>query len=101
MLNFIIKKIVGSQNERQVKKMRPLVKKINDLEAALQPLSDDALREKTAAWKTELSQIKDDGELARRLEGDPARKPTPSSRTPAAVCAARKSRCATIRSNGK
>ena len=49
--------------------MRPFVKKINDLEAALQPLSNDALREKTAAWKTELSQIKDDGELARRLEG--------------------------------
>ena len=68
MLNFIIKKIVGSQNERQVKKMRPLVKKINDFEASLQPLSDDALREKTAAWKAELSQIKDDAELAVRLE---------------------------------
>ncbi|MGP8199237.1 MAG: preprotein translocase subunit SecA [Limisphaerales bacterium] len=68
MLNFIIKKIVGSQNDRQVKKMRPLVKKITDLEASLQPLSDDALREKTAAWKAELSQIKDDQELARRLD---------------------------------
>jgi preprotein translocase subunit SecA len=68
MLNFIIKKIVGSQNERQVKKLRPLVKRINDLGASLQPLSDDALREKTAAWKAELSQIKDDAELARRLE---------------------------------
>src|ERR1035438_5700084 len=68
MLNFIIKKIVGSQNERQVKKMRPLVKKINEVEASLQSLSDDALREKTAAWKAELSQIKDNAELARRLE---------------------------------
>jgi preprotein translocase subunit SecA len=68
MLNFIIKKIVGSQNDRQVKKMRPLVKRINDLEASLAPLSDDALREKTAAWKAELSQIKDKDDLARRLE---------------------------------
>jgi preprotein translocase subunit SecA len=68
MLNFIIKKIVGSQNERQVKKMRPLVKKINDFEASLAPLSDDGLREKSAAWKAELSQIKDNAELARRLE---------------------------------
>ncbi len=68
MLNFIIKKIVGSQNDRQVKKMRPLVKRINDLEASLAPLSDDALREKTAAWKAELFQIKDNDELARRLE---------------------------------
>ena len=68
MLNFIIKKIVGSQNDRLVKKMRPLVKKINDLESSFQSLSDDALREKTAAWKAELSQIDDNDELARRLE---------------------------------
>jgi preprotein translocase subunit SecA len=68
MLNFIIKKIVGSQNDRQVKKMRPLVEKINGLEASLQSLPDDALREKTAAWKAELSQIKDDAQLARRLD---------------------------------
>ncbi len=68
MLNFIIKKIVGSQNERQVKKMRPLVAKINEAEAALQSLPDDALREKTAAWKAELSKIEDLEELARRLD---------------------------------
>ena len=67
MINFIIKKIVGSQNERQVRKIRPLVKKINEIEATLSALSDEALREKTAAWKAELSQIKDDAALARRL----------------------------------
>ena len=68
MLNFIIKRIVGSQNDRLVKKMRPLVKQINDLEASLKPLSDDDLRQKTAAWKAELSQITDNDQLARRLE---------------------------------
>ncbi|HEY3860394.1 MAG TPA: preprotein translocase subunit SecA [Verrucomicrobiae bacterium] len=67
MINWVIKKIVGSQNERQVKKMRPLVSKINEIEAALTSLTDDDLRQKTAAWKAELSQIKDDEELARRL----------------------------------
>jgi preprotein translocase subunit SecA len=67
MINFIIKKIVGSQNERQVKKSRPLIKKINEIEATLSSLPDDALREKTVAWKTELSPITDDAELARRL----------------------------------
>ena len=51
MLNFIIRKIVGSQNERQVKKMRPLVAKINQIEATLQSVPDDALRQKTSAWK--------------------------------------------------
>ena len=69
MLNFIIRgKIVGSQNDRLVKKMRPMVKQINDLEASLKPLSDDELRAKSAAWKAELSQIKDNDELAKRLE---------------------------------
>ena len=67
MINLLIRKIVGSQNERQVKKMRPLVSKINEIEATLQSLSDDALRQKTAAWKAELSQITDDAELAVRL----------------------------------
>jgi preprotein translocase subunit SecA len=67
MLNFIIKKIVGSQNERQVRKMRPLVPKINVFEAALQSLTDDALRQKTAAWKAEFSKIQDNDELADRL----------------------------------
>jgi preprotein translocase subunit SecA len=67
MINYIIKKIVGSQNERQVRKSRPLVAKINEIEANLSALPDDALRQKTATWKEELSQIKDDAALARRL----------------------------------
>jgi preprotein translocase subunit SecA len=67
MINLIIRKIVGSQNERQVKKMRPKVAKINELEAALQSLPDEDLRQKTAVWKAELSQIQDDQELALRL----------------------------------
>ncbi|HEX4119492.1 MAG TPA: preprotein translocase subunit SecA [Verrucomicrobiae bacterium] len=68
MLNFIIKKIVGSQNDRKVKKMRPLVAKILAAEPAVESLSDDDLRQKTAAWKAELSQIQDHDELAKRLE---------------------------------
>src|SRR5277367_4075056 len=67
MINLIIRKIVGSQNERQVKKMRPKVSKINEIEATLHSLPDDALRQKTTAWKAELAQIKDDQELALRL----------------------------------
>ncbi len=67
MFNWFIRKIVGSQNERQVKKMRPLVAQINQLEAGLQSLSDDDLRKKTADWKAELSQIEDGAALAARL----------------------------------
>ncbi|PWU21138.1 MAG: preprotein translocase subunit SecA [Verrucomicrobia bacterium] len=67
MIGYIFKKFVGSKNEREVRRLRPLVEKINALEADLQKLPDDALRQKTAAWKEELSQIKDDEALAQRL----------------------------------
>ncbi|HEY3916117.1 MAG TPA: preprotein translocase subunit SecA [Verrucomicrobiae bacterium] len=68
MFNYIIRKIIGSQNDRKVKKMRPMVAKVNEIEATLQSLSDDDLRKKTAAWKAELSQIQDDEELSRRID---------------------------------
>ncbi|MEQ2009091.1 MAG: preprotein translocase subunit SecA, partial [Limisphaerales bacterium] len=67
MLGTIFKKIFGSKNERELKRLWPLVKQINELEAALQSQPADALREKTAAWKAKLSAIKDDAELAREL----------------------------------
>ena len=68
MIGFIIRKIIGSKNEREVKRLRPLITTINAFETELQKLSDEALREKTAAWKAELSKIEDKAELARRLD---------------------------------
>ena len=44
MLGLIIKKIIGSKNDREVKRLRPLVAKINEFEASLQSLPDDALK---------------------------------------------------------
>src|SRR2546423_4584808 len=67
MIGYIVKKFIGSKNEREVKRLRPLVTKINAAEADLQNLPDDALRQKTATWKEELSKIEDKDELARRL----------------------------------
>ena len=67
MLGLIIKKIVGSKNDREVKRVRPLVAKINEFEAALQSLPDEALRQKTAEWKARLSAIQDKQELAAAL----------------------------------
>src|SRR5580692_4336431 len=66
MIGFL-KKIFGSRNEREVKRLWPRVREINELEAGLQKLSDDELRAKTAAWKAELSKISDKDELARKL----------------------------------
>ena len=64
----LFKAIFGSKNDRDVKKIRPVVARINEFEAGLQKLSDDELRAKTAAWKEELSKIEDKAELAAKLE---------------------------------
>jgi preprotein translocase subunit SecA len=68
MIGHIFKSIFGSKNDRDVKKIRPVVARINEIEATLQPLSAEDLRAKTAAWKAELSQIVDNEELVRRLD---------------------------------
>jgi len=67
MIGYIIKKIIGSRNDREVKRLRPMVAKINELETALQSQPDDALRQKTAEWKTRCAAIKDDAELKAAL----------------------------------
>ncbi len=67
MIGFIFKKIIGSKNDREVKKLRPLVAKINEIEAGLQKLSDDELRKKTTDWKAQLAGIEDKDELAAKL----------------------------------
>jgi preprotein translocase subunit SecA len=67
MLGLIIKKIIGSKNEREVKRLRPMVAKINEIEASLQSQPDEALRQKTAEWKARLSAISDNDELKAAL----------------------------------
>ena len=47
----LIKKLFGTTSEREVKKLRPLVDQIESLEPQMQALSDEELREKTAAFK--------------------------------------------------
>ena len=67
MISYIVKKFIGSKNEREMKRLRPMVKQVNDFEAELQKVSDDVLRQKTADWKARLSKIEDKGELAAAL----------------------------------
>lgn len=56
MFKLITQKLIGSQNEREVKRLRPLVEKINSLELAIQAFSDSQLRAKTAEFKDTLAQ---------------------------------------------
>jgi preprotein translocase subunit SecA len=53
MFGFV-KKAFGSSNERQVKKIRPLVEHINSLESKLEKFSDEKLVGKTAEFRQKL-----------------------------------------------
>jgi preprotein translocase subunit SecA len=68
MIDFIVKKFIGSKNDREIKRLRPMVARINEIEAELQKASDDLLRQKTADWKARLSKIEDNVEVAAALK---------------------------------
>ena len=51
MIGSLIKKIVGSKNERELRRIQPLVDKISQLEPNISPLSDDQLQAKTSEFK--------------------------------------------------
>src|SRR5262245_40341707 len=55
MLDTLLAKVVGTQNDRELKKLRPLVAHINALEPAIKALSDDQLRKKTAEFKERIA----------------------------------------------
>ncbi|MCG8602490.1 MAG: hypothetical protein MI807_20255, partial [Verrucomicrobiales bacterium] len=55
MLKWFLKLIVGSRNQRVIRKVAPIVDKINAIEKDLQSKSDDDLREMTAGWKNHLA----------------------------------------------
>lgn len=51
MLSKIIGSVVGTKNDRELKRMRRVVSKINAFEADIQALSDEQLQQKTAEFK--------------------------------------------------
>ena len=57
MVGWILKKILGSKNQREIKRLTPTVRRINEFDEQFKALSDDELRAKTATWKAELAAI--------------------------------------------
>jgi preprotein translocase subunit SecA len=57
MVGWILKKILGSKNQREIKRLMPTTRRINEFDEQFKALSDDDLRAKTAAWKAELAVI--------------------------------------------
>jgi preprotein translocase subunit SecA len=68
MVGWILKKILGSKNQRELKRLMPMVRRINELDEQFKSLSDDELRAKTAAWKEEVSKIPELEDQWRRLD---------------------------------
>ena len=55
MFNKLTSRFFGSSNDRQIKKYRPIIDKINSLEEDFQKISDDELKLKTTYFKDLLS----------------------------------------------
>jgi preprotein translocase subunit SecA len=55
MINWFVKKVLGTKNQREVKRLVPLVARINELEVQYQGLSDEHLIAKTAEFKDRVS----------------------------------------------
>ena len=53
-MNWILKKILGSKNERDIKKMQPLVMRINELDEEYKALTDEQLQAKTGEFRDRL-----------------------------------------------
>ena len=47
MVAQVLRKIIGTRNDRQIRRMGRFVERINDLEAEIQALPDEAFKSKT------------------------------------------------------
>jgi len=68
MVAWILKKILGSKNQRELKRLMPIVRRANEFDEQFKNLSDDELRAKTAAWKQEISKLPDIQEQWKKLD---------------------------------
>src|SRR5437660_9247894 len=58
-ISHVARRIFGSKNDREVKRLRPSVDEINRLEPEFEKLDQAALQQKIVEWKAELSGIED------------------------------------------
>jgi preprotein translocase subunit SecA len=55
MIGQLLAKVIGTQNEREIKRLRPRVVEINALEPGIQALTDEQLRAKTVEFRERLA----------------------------------------------
>lgn len=56
MVGFLFKKIFGSKNDRFLRRLKPLVRKINALEPAMQALADEDFPKRIEQYKKEVQE---------------------------------------------
>jgi preprotein translocase subunit SecA len=54
MLDFLLTKIIGTKQERDIKRLQPIVEKVNSLEQEMVGLSDQELQARTSGFKEKL-----------------------------------------------
>jgi preprotein translocase subunit SecA len=85
-IKSLLKKIVGSQHEREVKKLQPLVDEINELCDEFAALSDEELRAKTAEFRAYIAErVGPVEEQIRELRHDKAQSSSIAERVTLAV----------------
>ena len=67
-LNRLGRKIFGSKNDRELKRLRPLIQLVGDFEPVLEAESDDQLRARIANWKEKIGAIEDPEEQKGALD---------------------------------
>ena len=58
MFAYIVSKIIGSRNQREINKLRPIVEKVNSFEPAISALTNEQLAAKTNEFRSLLAQGK-------------------------------------------
>ena len=56
MLNYILKKVVGSKNDREIKRLTVIMKEVDEQESLMESLTDSELRAKTPYFKGKLAE---------------------------------------------
>ncbi len=56
MLNYLLKKVVGSKNDREIKRLSVIMNEISKLEPSIEGLTDSGLKAKTPYFKEKLAQ---------------------------------------------
>src|SRR5688500_11978729 len=56
MIGQLLAKVIGTQNEREIKRLRPAVAEISALEPQIQALTDEQLRDKTVEFRRRIAE---------------------------------------------